>query len=102
MTKHSDETDAVMRSKYAPLYHHLCEHTAQEWQASFAEIESILGFPLPQSAYNYPAWWANEKEGMHYHARAWLAAGWETYDVNLAGKRLVFKRVRAPSRDGMR
>ena len=95
MSQHSDQADAAMRGKYAPLYHYLCDHSGQEWYASFTEIEKILGFPLPKSARNYPAWWANEKEGMHSHARAWLAAGWETYNANPAGGRVMFKRVRS-------
>ena len=93
MSQHSDQADAAMRGKYAPLYHHLCERDGQEWRASFAEIESVLGFPLPKSARDYGAWWHNEEEGTHSHARAWMAAGWRTQEVNPARGHLVFRRA---------
>ncbi len=54
------------------------------WDASFSEIEAILGERLPVSARRHGAWWANERVGTHSHARAWLAAGFETSPVALA------------------
>jgi len=35
---------------------------------SFDEIEHILDFPLPKSAYEHDAWWRNNDAG-HSHAR---------------------------------
>ena len=93
MSKHADEIDAVLRSKYAPLYQHLCDCSGREWHADFAGIERILGFRLPRSAREHRAWWSNEREGSHVHARAWLVAGWETREVNQERGRLVFKRI---------
>ena len=93
MSKHSDKADAAERGKYKRLYHHLRELDGPEWHASFADVERVLGFPLPQSAHDYSAWWANESDGQHSHAYAWLAAGWETHDVELTGRRLVFRRI---------
>ena len=37
-------------SKYHPLSERLKGHGQDDWQASFAEIEEVLGFPLPKSA----------------------------------------------------
>ena len=76
--------------KYAPLYHHLSARRNEEWRASFGEIEAILGFRLPDSARRHRPWWAN---GGHGQARAWLAAGWRTHSVNLAGETLTFERM---------
>jgi hypothetical protein len=56
---------------------------------SFAEIEELLRFKLPVSAYKYNAWWANEQNGNHSHARSWLSVGWKTSDVEL-GKKVTF------------
>jgi hypothetical protein len=41
---------------------------------SLAEIEQIIGQPLPPSARRHRAWWANERSGSHVHARSWLEA----------------------------
>jgi len=80
-------------SKYDPLRHHLSSLKGNVWRASFREIEAILGFPVPKSAYTYNAWWANEKHGSHTHATAWMKAGWKTESVNLTAGRVVFRRA---------
>ena len=35
---------------------------------SFSEIERVLGFKLPKSAYQHEAWWSNNATG-HSHAK---------------------------------
>lgn len=65
--------------KYAALYRHLEAIPAQEnkWEVSFVELETILGFSLPESARLHRPWWANQKfNNGHSHAWAWQAAGW--------------------------
>ena len=37
----------VARGKYRHLYAYLCSLQKHEWRATFRDIESILGFPLP-------------------------------------------------------
>ena len=85
---------AAPGGKYAPLYRHLSARRGEEWRVSFTEVEAVLGFPLPDSARLYPAWWSN---GGHSQARAWLAAGWRTRSIDLGGETLVFERM-APAR----
>jgi hypothetical protein len=58
---------------------------------SFREIERVLGFKLPKSAYEHEAWWSNNANG-HSHARAWLKFGWRTEAVDLAGRKVTFRR----------
>lgn len=82
-----------MAKKYAPLVEHLKEQTSDLWRATFTEIEKILGSPLPASARNYPAWWANEKGGSAQRA-SWTTAGWQTENLNLTAGRVDFRRVR--------
>lgn len=77
-------------SEYEPLRVYLLRLDPDEWRASFDEIEEILGFGLPASARKYPAWWANEIDGQHSHAWAWLDAGWRTIDLDLGGERVTF------------
>ena len=92
------------RGKYQRLYSHLCGLQAEEWQTSFGEIESIMGFALPPTARLHRPWWANQMNG-HSHALAWMAAGWKTEKVKMEVETLVFRRlkgleaVRKPSLD---
>ena len=57
---------------------------------TFDRIESLLGFVLPRSAKTYQAWWANQKNGRHVQANAWLDEGWVTEDLSLADRRVTF------------
>lgn len=82
--------------KYEPLTHYLENRPDEIWDAGFVEVERVLGFPLPASAHEYPAWWANQEPG-HSQTRGWRDAGWETGRVDLAGKRLRFIRTRKRS-----
>ncbi len=83
------------RGKYRGLYTHLCSRPDREWRTSFREIESVLGFTLPDSARFHRPWWANQRNGGgHSHALAWSAAGWKTAEVDMVAETLVFKRTR--------
>ena len=80
------------RGKYAPLFRYLVALDGECWQATFREVESILGFTLPNSARIHRPWWSNQANGGHSHALAWHAAGWKTRAVDLAAEALVFER----------
>lgn len=92
--------NAAARGKYAPLYRHLSARPETEWCASFTEIETILGFRLPDSARLYRPWWSNQRKGGgHSHALAWQAAGWRASAIDLEAETLVFRRAEsAPAR----
>jgi hypothetical protein len=77
-------------SKYDSLMHHLMAEQASV-ELTFAQLESILGFGLPPSARLYAAWWSNSG-GSHVQSHAWLAAGFRTEDVDLAGQTVRFVR----------
>lgn len=81
--------------KYDPLRKHLAGGTVTEWRATFAEVEAVLGFSLPRSAYAYPAWWSNDATG-HSHSRAWLDAGWKTQNVDLQSQQVTFAKGSGP------
>ena len=84
---------AVKRGKYAPLYRHLQTLEGREWRTSFAELETVLGFNLPDSAWIHRPWWANQgQSGGHSHSQAWQMAGWKTAEVRLDDETLVFLR----------
>ena len=84
------EEGARSRSKYDPLYDHLANNPETVIALSFSEIERILGFALPASARRYQAWWANEREGTHSHARSWLDASYKTQGVDLNAQAVRF------------
>jgi hypothetical protein len=79
-------------TKYAPLTRHLAGRHESRIRMGFAEIERLLGFALPRSARAYRPWWANSGHG-HVQSRAWLEAGYESSDVDLAGERLEFVKL---------
>src|SRR5205807_8896752 len=58
---------------------------------TFAEIERVIGSKLPKSQ-RYPAWWSNNPSN-NVMTRIWLDAGYETEQVDIEGRKLVFRRV---------
>lgn len=80
-------------SKYDSLKRFLEGQPKQAVRLSFVEVEKILGTKLPSSALRYQAWWANEATGSHVQARSWMNAGYQTEQVDLAGRTLVFRRT---------
>lgn len=80
--------------KYDPLEKFLRSLGTAHYRASFQEVEKLVGFKLPRSALKHPAWWSNDETG-HSHARAWLHAGWRTEALDLASRKVTFKRVTA-------
>ncbi len=79
-------------SKYEPLPQFLTRSERTSHRLSFGEIERILGFKLPKSAYKHEAWWSNNATG-HSHAQAWIKSGWHTEEVDLAGRKVTFRRL---------
>jgi hypothetical protein len=78
--------------KYDPLTAYLKQSTTSEVPMRFEEVARIIGAKLPLSAYIHRPWWANETTG-HVHAKSWLDAGYETAQVDMDNKKLVFKRL---------
>ena len=76
--------------KYQPLARYLENLPRDSWEASFEEIEEILGFNLPRSAHDQSAWWANAINSSQ--AKGWLPAGWWAEGANLTKGRVFLKR----------
>jgi len=82
--------------KYSPLRSYLMSQTGERVPMSFGDIEKLLGEKLPASK-QYPAWWSNNPSN-NPMTKEWLAAGFQTESVNIAGGNLVFRRAQgAPS-----
>jgi len=93
-TNQAFATDVPVRScgKYTPLFDFLNRQTAGQIILTFSEMESILGFKLPNSAYNNPAWWISKG---HSYCQAWLQAGFDITNVadSLCTKIITFTRI---------
>jgi putative restriction endonuclease len=77
-------------SKYRKLTSHLASLDVRRWIAEFQEIEAVLEFPLPRSAYAYPAWWSNQASEGHSQSTSWQSIGWRTAELDLANRRVTF------------
>ena len=75
--------------KYDNLAQHLKNCNMDVVTLSFTEIEDILGFGLPASAYTYNAWWSN---GGHVQSKAWLDMEYTVNDLDLIGQEVSFIR----------
>lgn len=78
-----------MSGKYHTLQEHLFSRDDSIWNATFDEIEEIIGDDLPDSARKHQAWWANQSHG---HSQYWQRAGWLTAKVDVENEQLTFYR----------
>ena len=77
--------------KYEALGQFLLGQKYEEVPMTFAEIERVTGAKLPKSQ-RYPAWWSNNPSN-NVMTKIWLDAGFRTERVDIAAKKLVFKRT---------
>jgi hypothetical protein len=77
-------------TKYEPLRRYLAALPGDRVTLRFAEIEAIVGAPLPASAENRP-WWTNEAHKARQHG--WGAAGWRVAHVDVHERVVTFVRV---------
>jgi hypothetical protein len=83
--------------KYRPLYQYLNDRFADTVVLTIAEIEDLMGSPLPDGARTVKEWWADTDTGRPQteQARCWREAG-RSSQPNLAARTVVFERRRAP------
>lgn len=81
-------------SLYQPLADHLARRKGDVWEATFEDVESALGRPLPRSAYCHNAWWANQTGPGHSQTVGWRSVGWRTSKLDLERRRVTFQRDR--------
>jgi hypothetical protein len=78
--------------KYAPLGDFLRAQHASLVPMTFDEIEEVTGAKLPPKAQRHRAWWSNNPLN-NVMTKVWLEAGFETEQVDMAARKLVFRRV---------
>ncbi|MCW4051403.1 MAG: GIY-YIG nuclease family protein [Candidatus Bathyarchaeota archaeon] len=66
--------------KYRKIGEYLDECSDDVVTLSYDEVEEILGFGLPDSAFEHRPWWANSGQP---HSRAWTDFGWLINGVSL-------------------
>jgi hypothetical protein len=86
-------------SKYDPLGAYLRAQAREVVPMTFAEIERVLGFKLPKSQ-NHQAWWSNSTSN-NVMTQIWLDAGFRTEQVDVATRKLVFRRAAGPAPYGL-
>ena len=80
-----------MASTSRPLGTYLARQPGPTHTLTFREVEVLLGRPLPPSARSHRTWWSNYHAHNHcYHG--WLAVGWRSEAVDLAGQRVTFRK----------
>jgi len=77
--------------KYAPLGDFLRKQRSAQVPMTFAQIERVIGAKLPPSQYQR-AWWSNNPWN-NVMTKVWLDAGFVTEQVDVEGRKLVFRRA---------
>ena len=89
------EKPAFPVEKISDKYRALAEYLYESWQKkivlTYAEIENILAFKLPSTAYNLPrTYWANTLT--HTYATSWMLVGYKT-KVNVSDMSVTFEKI---------
>ena len=74
--------------KYSPLADYLRKQQRNLVPMTFEQIESLVG-SLPPS-HRYRAWWSNNPTNS-VMTKAWLEAGYRSEQVDIDGRKLVFR-----------
>lgn len=83
---------AIVGKKYRYLSDYLHKAEGEIIRLTFDEIEQILNDKLPSSAYQHRAFWANTES--HSIAISWMSVGYQTVEVDLANRYVVFEKRR--------
>ena len=80
--------------EYQSLYHYLENRFADTVVLTFAQVEALLGFTLPDLARLTADWWASPEAGAipSSQSRSWIEAG-RTATANLRAQSVKFERV---------
>ena len=84
----------VMSGQYQLLYRYLEDRYANTVVLTFAEIEDLLGFALPDQARLHQEWWTDAETTMAgpNYSDSWILAS-RTAVPNLVARTVVFERA---------
>ena len=79
---------------YQPLQKYLQNRFADNVVLTFAEIEDLIGFALPDQARKHLEWWTEPATdfGQPNHADSWISAS-RTARPNLSARTVAFERA---------
>jgi len=80
-----------MSGQYVLLYKYLENRYANTVVLTFAEIEDLLGFRLPDQARLHQEWWTDAAAGPNY-SDSWILAS-RTAKPNMLARTVVFERA---------
>ena len=85
----------AVQPEYLPLHKYLATRYADVVVLTFAQMEDLLGYALPDSARFQPEWWADDDtvRPRSAQARAWTLAD-RTATPNLVARTVMFERTR--------
>jgi hypothetical protein len=85
---------STVPAEYRPLHKYLEDRYAENLVLTFAEIEDLLGFPLPDSARVTAEWWATADAAAARtpQSRSWTEAS-RTAKANLPAQIVLFQRA---------
>ena len=86
-----DRVAPQVPARYLPLYKYLEHRYASTVVLSFAQIDALLGFALPDVAHRDYAWWTPDGAVTKAHCSAWTAAD-RTASPNLVAENVLFER----------
>jgi len=84
-------------SKYQSLLEYLRRSNQRQVTLTFAEIETLIGGSLPNSARQKRGWWSNRSKGA-LQACAWMEAGYLVQELNLVEERVTFSQPKTEYR----
>lgn len=93
-TEAAKPSGRVMSGTYLSLYKYLKNRYADTVVLTFAEIEDLLGFALPDLARRHQEWWTSGDPNTERpsYSDSWILAS-RTARPNLLARTVVFERV---------
>ena len=82
----------VMTGQYLLLYKYLENRYADTVVLTFAEIEDLLGFPLPDLARQQQEWWTGRQTNGANYSDSWVLAS-RTAVPNMMARTVAFERA---------
>jgi hypothetical protein len=87
------QESCISVGEYQLLYNYLRDRYADRLVLTFAQIEDLVGFSLPDAARFQPEWWrvSGSASGHSAQSDSWVLAG-RTAVVNLSASIVMFER----------
>lgn len=92
LKSHSHKRRGRPHSNYDAIGAFLESSKLDEMSMTFAQIEILIGRPLPMSALKYGVWWANS--ATNPQSQGWVSLGWKVRRIKVEDRKVEFHRER--------